>query len=55
MLPTRMTAAVLAFAAAGFVFGAQAVVAGESGSCPYEMKYLPGNYLVSMMECSWKR
>ncbi len=29
--------------------------AGISGSCPYETKYLPGNYLISMTECSWKR
>ena len=29
--------------------------AGLSGSCPYDVKYLPGNHLVSIADCTWKK
>ena len=50
-----MTSAALVVAASGFLFDAQGAVAEESGSCPYDIEYLPGDRLVSAAECSWQK
>ena len=37
------------------MMGGTGKYAGLSGSCPYDVQYLPGNRLVTSSDCTWKR
>ena len=37
------------------LLGGTGKFAGVSGSCPYDVEYLPGNHLVATSDCTWQR
>ena len=37
------------------LLGGTGKYAGVSGSCPYDIEYLPGDHLVAISDCNWRR